>query len=218
MGRVLLTHLASVAVMLAVMMATRESPRIFVYGLFINYLYRLLTLYGLARLHAAGFGRGRRFARLVTRAPHPQRPSYQVTVGEGDGAVPGGLMAYLFVLAVMGFFSFMLVNVRNQDFATPAQAVLDELSVGFLAAGVWWLFDLIDRRITIRFGESLPTNLGYNSAETTVVSLTTLTGGIASAVMGSPWPYFLVLVFFKTLYEVLDEAKFPRTEHPTESA
>ncbi len=217
MGRVLLTHLASVVLMLAVMRATGESPRIFVYGLFINYFYRLLTLCGLARLHEAGPGRGRTLARLLTRPPHPQRPSYQVTVGDGADAAPGGMKAYLFVLAVMGYFSFMLVNVKDQEFAAPTQIVFSELGWGFAAAAQWWLFDLIDRRITIRFGANLPTNLGYNSAETTVLALTTLTGGIASAVIGSPWPYLITLFAWKTLYDVLDESKYPRGEHPAES-
>ena len=218
MGRVLLTHLASVAVMLAVMAATGESPRIFVYGLFINYLYRLLTLYGLARLHAAGGTRGRELARLLTRPPHPQRPSYQVTVETSSSIRPGGLGAYLVVTAALAGFSFILVNVADQEITTPAAVLRDELKWGFAAAGVWWLFDLIDRRITLRFSESLPTNLGYNSAETTVLALTVLTGGIASGVMGTPWPYFLTLIAWKTLYEVFDEAKFPRGEHPAASA
>ncbi|MBI2752983.1 MAG: hypothetical protein HYX46_05660 [Betaproteobacteria bacterium] len=218
MGRVLLTHLASVAVMLAVMKATGESPRIFVYGLFINYLYRLLTLYGLARLREAGGTRGRDLARLLTRPPHPQRPSYQVTVETSSSISPGGLGAYLVVTVVLAGFTFILVNVANQEIATPGPVLADELKWGFAAAGVWWLFDLVDRRITIRFGESLPTNLGYNSAETTVLALTVLTGGVISGFSGSPWPYFLTLVFFKTLYEVWDEAKFPRGEHPPATA
>jgi hypothetical protein len=218
MGRVLLTHLASVAVMLGVMMATGESPRIFVYGLFINYLYRLLTLYGLARLHAAGGARGRGIAERLTRPPHAAQPSFPVTVGEGAGAVPGGIKSYLFVLAVLGYFTFMLINVKNREIGTPAAVILNELAWGFAAGALWCLLDLLDRRITLRFDQNIPTNLGYNSGETTTLAVTTLTGGVISGLMDSPWPYFIALLVFKTWSDVWYETKFPRSEHPAESA
>ncbi|OFZ94486.1 MAG: hypothetical protein A2Z64_10200 [Betaproteobacteria bacterium RIFCSPLOWO2_02_67_12] len=215
--RVLLSHLASLAVMLGVMLKTGESPRIFVYGLFFNYLYRLLTLRGLAALHDSGSARGRRLARALSRPPHPARPPFPIMVGDGADAKPGGFAAYLFVLAVFAWFTFATINVRDHEIATPLRVIADELLLGLLAGGLWWLLDLADRRITLRFGEPLWTNLGYNSLETTLVAVTVLTGGIASAVMESPWPYFLTLIAFKTWFGVWDETKFPRGEHPPEA-
>ncbi len=218
MSRVLATHLAAVAIMLAVMMASGESPRIFVYGLFINYFYRLLTLYGIVRLHRTGGESGRRLARALTRPPYPAQPSFQMTVGEGAGALPGGIKAYLFVWAVLAYFTFMLVNVKDQKIATPTPVILDELAMGLAAGLLWWLLDLADRRITLNFARDLPTNLGYNSGETTTLAATTLTGGVASGFLGSPWPYFLALLVFKTWSDVWYETKFPHGEHPRKIA
>lgn len=214
--RILLSHVASVAVMLLLMAMTGESPRIFIYGLFINYFYRLLTLRLLIGLYASGDGRGRRLALALTRPPHPARPPFPVTVGEGEDAKPGGLAAYLIVLAVCAYFTFMLINVKDHEIGTPLRVVANELRHGFVAGLAWWLLDLVDRRITIRFGDPLWMNLGYNSLETTLVAVTVLTGGIASAVMESPWPYFVTLIAFKTWFDVWDESKFPRGEHTPE--
>ena len=215
--RVLLSHVASVAIMLALMVKEGESPRIFIYGLFFNYFYRLLTLRALIELHARGTARGRWLARALSRPPHPNRPPYPVTVGEGADAKPGDLAAYLFVLAVFAYFTFMTINVKNQEIGTPLRMIADELLHGFFAAGLWWLLDLVDRRITLRFDEPLWANLGYNSLETTLVAVTVLTGGIASAFMETPWPYFVALVAFKTWFDVWDASKFPRGEHPPEA-
>lgn len=215
--RVLLSHVASVAIMLALMVKTGESPRIFVYGLFFNYLYRLLTLRGLIALHASGTAQGRRLARALSRPPHATQPPFPIMVGDGADAKPGGFTAYLFVLAVFAWFTFATINARDHEIGTPLGVIADEVMHGILAGGLWWLLDLVDRRITLRFGEPLWTNLGYNSLETTLVAVTVLTGGIASAVLETPWPYFLTLVAFKTWFDVWGEARFPRGEHPPEA-
>lgn len=214
--RVLLSHLASLAIMLGVMVKTGESPRIFVYGLFFNYLYRLLSLRALVALHASGGARGRRLARLLSRPPHPDRPSFPILVGDGADARPAGFAAYLFVLALFAWFTFATINVKDHEIGTPLRVIAEELLHGFFAAALWWLLDLVDRRITLRFGEPLRSNLGYNSLETTLLAVTVLTGGIASALMESPWPYFLTLMAFKTWFDVWEETKFPRGEHPPE--
>jgi hypothetical protein len=210
---VLASHLVSVAIMLALLLRAGESPRIFIYGLFFNYLYRLLTLRGLIALHDSGTPRGRALAAALSRPPHPARPTYPVTVTDDKGTRPGGLGAYLAVLVVCAFFSFVLVNVKDQSIATPPDVIADELLAGLLAAGLWWLLDLVDRRITVRFGDPLWVNFGYNSSETTLLAVTVLTGGVASGVLGTPWPYFLVLVAFKTWFDVWDESKYPRGAH-----
>jgi hypothetical protein len=188
-----------------------ESPRPLIYGFFFNYFYRLATLAALLR-------NGGGIARLLSRPPHPERPSYQVTVGEGRDAVPGNLGAYVLVLGVLGLFSVLLLNVKDQEWGTPAQVFGEELLAGLAFGAVWWLLDLVDRRVTLRFDQDLVRNLGYNSSETTVLALTVLTGGIVSGVMDTPWPYFLALLAWKFLYDVWDEVKFPRGEHMPSAA
>lgn len=215
---VLASHLVSAAIMLALLVHAGESPRIFIYGLFFNYLYRLLTLRGLVALHASGGTRARWLAAALSRPPHPARPPYPVTVTDERGTRPGGLGAYLAVLVICAFFTFVLVNVKDEKIATAYAVIADELLAGFLAAGLWWLLDLVDRRTTVRFGQPLWVNFGYNSSEATLLAVTTLTGGVVSAIMASPWPYFIVLVAFKTWFDVWDESKFPRGEHPMEGA
>jgi hypothetical protein len=32
--------------------------------------------------------------------------------------------------------------------------------------------------------------------------------------METPWPYFVVLVVLKTWFDVWEDARYPRTEHP----
>ena len=214
--RVLITHLLSVAVMLVVMAANGESPRVFVYGFFFSYFYRLLTLQGLLELHASGSAHGRWLARALSRPPHRARPAFPVTVGEGAGAVPGKLKDYLVVVAICACFTFFLINMEDHEIATPTRVIVDELLHGFLAAALWWALDLIDRRLTIRFSDPLWANFGYNSTQTTLLAVTVLTGGLASALTGSPWPYLLTLIAFKTWSDVWDESKFPRGEHPPE--
>lgn len=193
----------------------KEGPRPLVYGFFINYFYRLVTLALVLRLHASGTGPGRAIARSLTRPPHPQRPSYQVMVGEGSASTPGGFGAYVLVLAVMAYFSGMMLNVADKQLVTPIGVFGEELLAGLGLGLSWWLLDLADRRVTVRFDQEVRLNLGYNSSETTVLALTVLSGGIVSAVMGSPWPYFIALLAWKTIYDVFDEAKYPRGEHPT---
>ncbi|MEW6689539.1 MAG: hypothetical protein AB1452_10675 [Pseudomonadota bacterium] len=212
-GWVLLTHVVSAGVMLGLLPWAEESPRPAIYGLFVSYFYRLATLAVLLPLHDAG-GFGKRLVRSLSRPPHPERPSYQVTVGEGARAVPGRFGAYLFVLAVLAFFSVIEINVAKQEFATPMRVFGHELRQGLWLGLVWWVLDLFDRRITLRFDQGVALNLGYNSAEITVLALTVLTGGVASAMMETPWPYFIALLAWKTLYDVLDERKYPRGEHP----
>jgi hypothetical protein len=211
---VLLSHLLSVAVMLALLLKAGESPRIFIYGLFFNYLYRLLTLRGLIALHDSGSPRGRKLAAALSRPPHPARPTYPVTVQDSSGIRPGGLGAYLIVTAAAAFFTFILINVRDQKIVTPVDVIADELLAGLVAGGLWWLLDLVDRRATLAFREPLWVNFGYNSSETTLLAVTILTGGVASGILGTPWPYFVVLVALKTWFDVWDESKFPRGEHP----
>ena len=215
--RVLASHLVSVAVMLALMFQAGESPRVFIYGFFFNYLYQLLTLRGLLALHDSGGAGARRLARALSRRPHPGQVSMPLTVHNNSSVSPGGLGAYLLVVAVCAFFTFVLVNVKNQELGTPVATILAELRLGAFAGGLWWLLDLVDRRLAIRFGEPLWVNFGYNSLETTLIAITTLAGGAFAVFVESPWPYFWALVAFKTWFDVWRETRFPRTDHPLAS-
>ena len=204
--RILLSHLVSAAVMVAVTLRTGESPRVFIYGFFINYLYRLLTLRALVAAHDSGTGWGRTLARTLSRPPAPGLQSAPVTVTDSRGTRPGRLGAYLLVLLVCGYFAFMEINVRDQAFVTPWRVVRDEVTAGFWAAIFWWVLDLVNRRWTIQFSEPHWVNFGYHSSETALIAITTLTGGIASAVMGTPWPYFIALVIFRAWFDAWYEA------------
>jgi hypothetical protein len=200
--------------MLALMLAAGEGPRVFVYGFFFNYLYRLLTLAGLMALHDSGGALARRVARALSRPPHPEQPSMPVRVETKTSSSPGGLSAYLAVVAGCAAFTFVLTNVKDQEIVTPVATILAELRLGAAAGGLWWLLDLVDRRLAIRFGEPAWSNFGYNSMETTLLAVTVLTGGLVSAFAESPWPYFVALIVFKTWFDVWTEARYPRTEHP----
>ena len=209
-GGVLASHVIGFAIMLALMLAEGENPRIFIYGFFFNYLYRLITLHGLLLLDASG---AQTLARLLSRPPHPKKPSLPVRVESGGTSRPGGFGAYMVVMAAFAGFTFILVNVADQKLVTPVPQILAELGSGLYAALLWWLLDLVDRRISIQFGEPAWKNFGYNSMETSLLAITVLTGGIASAVMETPWPYFAALVLFKTWFDVWEEMHYPRAAH-----
>ena len=48
-----------------------------------------------------------------------------------------------------------------------------------------------------------------------IVLLVGLTGGGVLGFMGSPWPYFLALLFFKTWFNAWYEIRFPRSDRAT---
>ena len=210
-GGVLASHVIGVALMLWLMLQPGgENPRAFIYGFFFSYLYRLVTLQGLLVLDGAG---AQSLARMLSRPPHPERPSMPVHVETKTEKRPGGFGIYMVVMAAFAGFTFIVVNVKDDQIGTPTALIQSELASGLTAALLWWLIDLVDRRITIQFGEPAWKNFGYNSMETSLLAVTVLTGGVASAIMETPWPYFAALVIFKTWFDVWEEKNYPRARH-----
>jgi hypothetical protein len=217
-SRTVTIQLLGTGFMLAGLLFTGESPRIVFYGFFFNYILRLPTIALFLRWLNTGDPERRRLAERFTRRPSPGRPSFPVTVDTGGGPVIGSLGSYLLLMVLLfACFGFPLVNVADQQFITPWRAVLSELSWALVAAAVWWVQDILDRRICLNPQENLPVNLGYNSNETTVAALTILFGGPASAVSGSPWPALLTLMGFRHLYCLWEDLKWPPADPPPAS-
>jgi hypothetical protein len=198
--------------MLAVMALSGESPRTAIYAFFFNYAARLGVLGWLQFQGKRGGGFWARFARAVTRPPHPQQPTACV-VTRGDTDEPAGLGGYWIMAAGLGFMTFMIVNSAKTQFVTPGAVVVSEMRWALVLTPVWLLQDLWDRKLTLRFDQPLTTNLGYNSAETLIALVALLIGGPGSVFLGSAWPYFVALAGLMTLRDALGERRFPRGEH-----
>jgi hypothetical protein len=203
--RAFASHAATAAAVVASVDYSGESPRIAIYGFYFHYVCLLLTAWACMRMHGSGRAALQRVARALTRPPRPGRPSTPVT----EGGRPARFRAYLIVMAALSWFTFVMVNVADQEIVTPGPVIRDELRWGLAVAAIWWLQDLWDRRVVMRFEEPLTTNLGWNSQGTTVGALAVLTGGIGSAVAESPWPCFVALLFFKHLCEFAEDVCWP---------
>jgi len=209
---VVASHAAGLAIMFGLMRYTGENPRIFIYGFFFAALYRLATVPVMLNLNDSD-GAGRTIARGLSRAPHPDRVPQSLKVATFSGYRSGGLGAYLALMVFFGGATFVMVNLQGR-LMTPMDVMKDELLRGLLAGLLWWVMDLVDRRITLRFDRSAEDNYGYNAGDSGTIALNTFVGGMMSLFQGSPWPYFYALIVLKTFDDVGHEIKYPCTEHP----
>ncbi len=206
---VLFVNAVSLALVVGGIVWSGESPRVGVYVFYFNYVLRLVTFHFLYITHGLGGPAWRRVALAVTRRPYRDQPSHPVRHGDYSGP-PAGTGAYLIVMIVTGFFAFMLMHAGpDKKLHISWPTVLHEAGWALALSPVGWLQDLWDRRITVNFRESIETNLGYNSSETTIAAVAVLTGGMLSVVFHTPWYLAGALLGFHHLFAVWEDLAKP---------
>lgn len=208
----MLSHALAVTAVTASVLLSGESPRIAIYGYYFHCVYLLLTAGACARLHASGNPALQALAQRLSRPPHPRQQSRPLVEEVSGKAL--NLLGYVGVLLVLFGFTFALVNVKDQELSTPAPVIFAELQWSLLVALIWWVQDLFDRRVVMCFDAPVTTNLGYNAQGAPVGAFTVLTGGIASALVASPWPCLVMLLLFKHLHELVADVRCPALAPP----
>ena len=87
-----------------------------------------------------------------------------------------------------------------------------ELAWGAVLGLVWLAEDFAGKRITVSPSASLPANLGYSSGDIGLFFGALAVGIPLTLETGSPWPYFVLLVLMKTVYDIVDEMRYPRSQ------
>lgn len=203
------SHLLALGLAVYTTRSSGVPVEVLLYAFLIDYVLRLGSL---QLLHTAMASPRhswlRTVAPLVTRRPAPGQPSHPVREGHHAGP-PARMRAYFLVISAVAFFAFVLMHVNaDKQLDLRPHAGAGDLLWALVIGSIYWINSLLTRTIVIHPAEPVTRNLGYNSKETTILTLAVITGGAVVAVrqeMGlgaSGWTVMGPLLFFRFLYDL----------------
>ncbi len=206
---VLLINLIGLAFVTVGLMRSGQRAQVLVYAFILGYFAQLFTLRAMLAVHRSSrWPHAKEVVSRLSRRPVAERESYPLT--HHDTNRPAGFGGYVFVMLVMAFFAFMLVNVNaDRELDLDARTLAGDLGWALAIAGVYWLMDLASRAIVIDFSAPAAANYGYNTRDLAVIAFAVLTSGAVVVIRqslktgASGWVVLGPLLAWRTLYDVL---------------
>lgn len=206
MLKIYLIHTAGALIALEALRRSGAHPASLFLAFQINYFYRLLTLK--AALKASSDGSAPGWARYITRPPSTVDKNEPIRQGDVSGP-PAPIYAYFLTILVTTYFGVILAHSTNSSNfdITWGKFFLEFLAASGLAL-IWWGQDIANRALVADLKKGLVYNLGFNSHEASISTLTVLAGAavlVAGEAMGfprNPWMLIAPLLFFKWLWGV----------------
>ena len=203
------SHLLALALAVYTTRRSGVPVEILLYAFLIDYAMRLGSIHVLhSAMASPRHSWLQALAPLVTRRPAPGQPSHPVREGHPAGP-PARTGAYFLVIVAVAFFAFVLMHVNaDKQLDLRPQAAVGDLLWALVIGSIYWINSLLTRTMVIHPAEPVTRNLGYNSKETTILTLAVITGGVVAAVrqeMGlgaSGWTVMGPLLFFRFLYDL----------------
>lgn len=219
-----LAPLVGLAFVVVALVRSGERAPVLVYAFVLTYILQLLTLRAMLAMHTRSrSSRAKQLVALLCSPPEPGRESCPVT--DGDTGQPTGLGGYLFVMAVMSFFAFMLVNVNaSRTLDVDAGTLAADARWALAVTGIYWLQSLAAQTLVIDFAAPATVNYGYNSGEVPVLAFAVLTAGVAVMIrqgMGagaSGWVVLGPLLAWRTLADMATAVKLAKRRSSFPSA
>ena len=204
----LTVHLVGLAVTVAGIVRSGDRTQVLLYAFILDYGLRLATIY-LATLAQRKSSPSwlKALVSLVSSPPaRGQVSSPLAEEGTGKAVGPGG---YVFVVAVLSLFAFMLSNVNaDRELDLDATTFVHDLRWATSLALLYWLQALLAASTVIDPGARREINFGYNTREVTILAFATLTAGMVVVVRqsnglgASGWVLLGPLLAFRFLYDL----------------
>lgn len=201
-----LLTVASLVLVVGLVLYSGQNPRVVVYSIFFESVFRLLTLELFIRVHE---GRA-----LPLLKPHlgrltstPLRGQLSLAWTDESSGKEVTLGGYLFwLILVSAAFGFPMLHVdRHGELDITFAVFAREFVWGLGLAMIYWVEDLVGRQIIVKFSLPRGENFGYNAFGFTAVVLAVLIGGTGIAFYPrswgdpTPWLFCIPLLVFRHL-------------------
>lgn len=205
---VILVNTAVLAITVYTLVQSGTNPRALVFAFFISTILRLVTVDALVRISKDLLWPSIKPWLDYLCSPAIKDQSSYAWKDGGTGKKTD-LSGYLFIMAVIGLFTFTFVHVnKNRQLDFEWIIFINEMKWAFLYAFFYWSQDIVFKEIVINPDHTIDDNLGYNVLDVLILTFAMfICGGLiaflqANKVDISSWLFIGPLLFIKHFRDV----------------